>query len=137
MDKNDPSSTILIVEDEPAIREICRRVLTREGYTLDFAEDGRQAQELITANDYALFLVDMRTPIIDGQELYVWLLQEKPHLANRVIFTTGDLMGGQVLHFISNSGKPFLPKPFTGSELKNLVEKTLTALKEDTDRTTD
>lgn len=116
---------ILVVEDEPAIREICRRVLTREGYEVTVAEDGRQAQEIISSEDFTLYLIDIRTPVVDGQELYVWILQEKPGAAGGVIFTTGDLMEGQMLEFLRQAKKPLLPKPFSGVELRAIVKKTL------------
>lgn len=119
---------ILVVEDEHVIREICRRVLTAEGYQVSIAENGKLAKEMIYKDDYSLFLIDLRTPVIDGQELYVWMLQEKPELVNRVIFTTGDLMGTQALRFITQTKKAFLPKPFNGEGLKSIVRTTLEGL---------
>jgi CheY-like chemotaxis protein len=108
---------ILVVEDEPAICDICRRVLASEGFGVDTAVNGQIAKEFIQKGQYDLFLIDMKTPIVDGEELYIWLLQEYPRLTRRVIFTTGDVMGGYIPAFIELSGKPFLPKPFTPEEL--------------------
>jgi DNA-binding response OmpR family regulator len=45
-----------------------------------------------------------------------------------VIFTTGDLMGGDTRSFLEQSGQPFLPKPFTPSELKIMVREILRQL---------
>lgn len=114
---NTDAKKILVVEDEPAICDVCRRVLTSEGFGVDTAIDGKIAKELIQKGQYDLFLIDMRTPIVGGEELYIWLLQEYPHMTRGVIFTTGDMMGGYIPAFIELSGKPFLPKPFTPEEL--------------------
>ena len=46
-------------------------------------------------------------------------------MAGRVIFTTGDLMGGDTQSFVEQTGRSFLPKPFAPSELKAIVRETL------------
>ena len=117
--------TILVVEDEEAITSVCRRVLTDEGFEVNTASNGKAAQGMIGKNHYALCLIDIRTPIMGGEELYVWLLQEHPQMARRVMFTTGDLMGGETTGFIERSGRPFLPKPFIPDELLATVKETL------------
>jgi len=116
---------ILVVEDEPAISDVCRRAITSEKFEVDIAVNGKVAQDMITGKQYDLCLIDIRTPILGGEELYVWLLQEHSLLANRVIFTTGDVMGGDTQSFLNQSGRPFLPKPFTPDELRAVVIKTL------------
>jgi DNA-binding response OmpR family regulator len=116
---------ILVVEDEPAIRDVCRRVLTVEGFEVDIAENGQVAQEMIAKNEYTLYLIDIRTPIIDGEELYIWLLQEYANMTSRVIFTTGDMMGGDTTSFIEQTNRLFLPKPFSPDELKKVVREAL------------
>ena len=118
--------TILVVEDEPSITNICHRVLTSEGYEVEVAMNGELAQDIIEKNeDYLLCLIDMRTPKMNGEELYVWLLQEHPKMAGRVIFTTGDVMGGETTRFIEQSGMPFLPKPFTPDDLRSVIREAL------------
>ena len=86
---------ILVVEDEPAISEICRRVLVSEGFAVSIAPDGKIAQDMIEKEEYGLCLIDMRTPGMSGMELYQWITEKHPDLANGVIFTSGDVMGGQ------------------------------------------
>ncbi len=116
---------ILVVEDEPGICEVCRRVLTGEGFKVDIAVNGRVAQDMIEGKQYSLCLIDMRTPKMNGEELYQWLQKKYPQLAGRVIFTTGDVMGGDTKSFLEQSGRPFLPKPFTPDELKAIVQEAL------------
>jgi len=116
---------ILVVEDEPSIGNMCQRVLTREGFEVDVAVNASLARDMIEKKEYHVCLVDIRTPQMSGVELYQWL--EKKHLeaANRVIFTTGSLIGEETQAFIRESGRPFLPKPFTPDELTEIVEKSL------------
>jgi len=125
---NTPDRTtkrILVVEDEPSISQICLRVLTREGYKVDIAVNGRVAQDMIDEEQYDFCLIDMRTPKMNGPELYQWLKEKYPQVANRVIFTSGDVMGGDIKSLLEQSGRPFLPKPFTPDELKAIVQEAL------------
>lgn len=116
---------ILVVEDEPSIGNMCRRVLTREGYKVDIAVDGRVAQDMIEKEQYDFCLIDIKIPKMNGPELYQWLQKKYPQLSGRVIFTTGDVMGGDTGTFIESSNRPFLPKPFTPDELKTILQEAL------------
>ena len=116
---------ILVVEDEPAINDVCRRVLEDEGLEVDIAVNGKVAQDMIDKKQYDLCLVDIRTPEMNGIELYQWLQEKHPQLAGRVIFTTGSVIGKEATTFIEQTGRPFLPKPFTPDELKAIVRETL------------
>jgi CheY-like chemotaxis protein len=62
---------------------------------------------------------------MNGKELYLWLQKKYPQLAVRVMFTTGDVMGGDIQRFLEQSGRPFLRKPFTPAELKTIVQVSL------------
>jgi len=116
---------ILVVEDEPAICLVCQRVLTGEGFEVDIAVNGKVAQGMIEEKRYDLCLIDIRTPAMSGNELYRWLEEKYPRLVVGVIFTTGDVMGGDTQGFLEQTGRPFLPKPFTTDEIKALVKETL------------
>ncbi|MFC1925865.1 response regulator [Chloroflexota bacterium] len=121
--------TILVVEDEPNIVKLCRKTLTGGGLGVDIAVNGRVAQRMVEKNYYALCLIDIRTPEMNGIELFKWLGNRHPKMANRVIFTTGDIIGRETVHFIEQSGMPFLPKPFTPGELQTVVSSTLKQMK--------
>ncbi len=116
---------ILVVEDEPSISDVCRRVLTRQGFEVDIAANGKVAQDIIGKKPYDLCLMDIRTPAMNGKELYEWLQEKYPQLTKRVIFTTGDVLGGDTKSFIEGTGRPFLPKPFSPGDLKAIVRETL------------
>jgi len=116
---------ILVVEDEPAICDLCQRVLISGGLEVDIAANGKVAQDMIAEKQYSLFLVDIRTPVMSGIELYQWLEEKHSQLASRVIFTTGSVISRDTTTFIEQTGRPFLPKPFTPDELKTIVGEAL------------
>jgi DNA-binding response OmpR family regulator len=116
---------ILIVDDEPSISDVCRRVLTGEGFEVDIAINGKVAQDMVVRKQYDLCLIDIRTPTMNGKELYEWLQEKHPQLTRGVIFTTGDVLGGDIGSFLEASGRPFLPKPFSPDSLKAIVKETL------------
>ena len=116
---------ILVVEDEPAIGDVCRRVLSGEGFEVDIAVNGKVAQDMIREKRYDIFLIDIRMPEMDGKELYRWLQERHTQLASRVIFTTGSVLGKDTEAFIEQTGRPFLPKPFTPDEIKAILRETL------------
>lgn len=116
---------ILVVEDEPVISELCQRIFTSEGFEVDIAINGRVAQNILEEKQYDLCLIDIRTPEMNGIELYQWLKEKYPQQVDRVIFTTGDVMDGDTVTFIEQTGRPYLPKPFTPDELKAIVREAL------------
>ena len=62
---------ILIAEDEKTIREVYRRYLAREGFTVVEAADGEEASlQLLQHNDLDVVLLDVRMPVVDGATLY-------------------------------------------------------------------
>ncbi|MFC1870990.1 response regulator [Chloroflexota bacterium] len=112
---------ILVVEDEPIISRVCMKTLTAEGYEVAVAVNGLVAKNMVSDNKYDLCLVDVRTPEMNGIELYHWLEEEHPELLDKVIFATGDVLSGNVATFLKDSGARYLAKPFTPSELKATV----------------
>jgi len=121
---------ILVVEDEPAICQVCQKVLTSEGYEVDSAINGEVAQDMLGEKDYDLCLIDIKTPVMNGKQLYQVIVGKHPKLAKGVIFTTGDVMGGYTQSFLKLAGRPYLLKPFTPDELRTIVRETLRRMEE-------
>lgn len=113
---------ILVVDDEPSIRQVCSQVLAREGYQVDIATNSKIAQEILDIREYDLCLIDIRTPAMNGFELYHWLKDNHPQQAECVIFTSGDIYSKETEDNLQQSGRNFLPKPFTTEELKLIVK---------------
>ena len=120
----DTVKSILIVEDEKPISDLCRRVLGSQGIEVGIADNGKAAQDMIKKERlFDLLLIDIRLPEMNGMELYDWLKEKHPLMANRVIFTTGSVLGQDTLNFLTKSGRPFLLKPFTADELIAMLGK--------------
>jgi len=114
----------LVVEDEPSIARMCTRALGVEGFEVDVASDGKAAQTRLSENGdiYDLCLIDIRTPGMNGIELYQYLKETGSRMINRVIFTTGDIINEEIKTFLEKTGRPFLPKPFTLDELRSVIK---------------
>jgi DNA-binding response OmpR family regulator len=113
---------ILVVEDEPVISRICSQTLTGD---VDIASNGKVAESMLEERQYALILIDIRTPVMNGKELYQSIVERYQEVIGGVIFTTGDLLAGDTKNFLEQSGRLFLPKPFTPDELKTVVKEAL------------
>jgi len=123
--KKPVAKRILVVEDEPAICSLCRRVLTDEGFEVDIAANGKVAQDMVEEKQYDLFLFDIKLPVMNGRELYQWLKEKHPKQISKVIFTSGSVLGEDTQLFIEQTGRPFLPKPFTPDELEAIIRETV------------
>ena len=82
---------VLIVEDEEGVRRPMARFLTRRGAEVEEAADGVDGLGRLRARAPDVILVDLRMPRMGGIELYAELEQERPELAARVLFLSGDV----------------------------------------------
>lgn len=69
----------MIVEDEPAIRELLHLALTRQGYQVEEAQGGRDCIERVSRDSYDLILMDLMMPNWDGRTAIKALAQGKPN----------------------------------------------------------
>ena len=118
------TETILLVEDEPGIRELVRRILHRQGYTVLTAGNANEALE--TSDGHAggidLLISDIVMPGANGPDLAQWIVARRPGI--RVLYISGypNLATG-VGAF--SSGTNFLPKPFTPAAITKKVRECL------------
>jgi PAS domain S-box-containing protein len=122
---NTRKGKILIVEDEAAIQDIIVRILTIRGHQADTASSGNEALGRISESEYDLYLLDLKMPGMDGQDLFEILKQNKPLSALKVIFITGDTVTGDTQDFLESTGRPYVNKPFTPADLLAAVDKAL------------
>jgi CheY-like chemotaxis protein len=113
--------SILVVEDEPVIGAICKRVLNKEGFNIVLTDDGNKAIKLLAENKIDLCLLDIRTPGMDGLELYDHISHNFPGLSSKTIFMTGDSLSKNIREFALKVGCLLLEKPFSTQELINIV----------------
>jgi len=114
-------SSVLVVDDEPEIAESIADLLGAEGHAVDVAVGGAEAQARLRGGRYDAVLSDLRMPGLDGPALFAWIEAERPDLARRVAFVTGDTLSAPAVRFLARSGCPFAEKPFTPESLRRLL----------------
>lgn len=118
---------VLVVEDEHVISEVCRRTL-ENNYEITLASNGQAAIALFKNETFDLALIDIRTPLMNGEELYRWIKEHQPCMLPGIIFTTGDVNSRNTEHFLATVNHPYLPKPFSPKELAIIIEKVVSSL---------
>ncbi len=119
--------TILLVEDEVAVRILVNDILIRNGYTVLKADSGEAALKICKEypNQIHLLLSDMIMPKMGGRELKDEVVKIRPNV--RVLFMSGYTGDSIAKDLPGLSGSAFLEKPFTPDELVSKVRETLTA----------
>lgn len=112
----------LIVDDEPTVRAVLNRILSRAGWRIDEARDGAVALDMINAAElsshgYDLVLCDLRMPRMSGLALHDVLLEQHPSTLASFIVTSGDLASPDVTAFIERTSCRVLEKPLDMAEV--------------------
>jgi len=108
---------VLAVDDEPAILDLLRKVLTPEGLEVHVALTGEEALELARARPFDAALLDLRMPGVDGWAVYRSLREQRHPLAEKVVFLTGDSVNTEAGRMIAETNLPCIHKPFDRQEL--------------------
>lgn len=112
---------VLVIDDEPGMREGCRRALAAAGYQVGTAADGEEAWRLVQAGGWDLALVDIRMPGIGGIELLERIQRFDPDIVCIVIsgFATLDT----AMQAARRGAYDILAKPFTSDDLLLTVQR--------------
>jgi len=116
------SESILLVEDQPDLRRILQRMLTRLGYTVSSAEDGQEAMRLLQQQhqSFDLVLCDVVMPRMDGCELFDCVRARHPHVC--FLFMSGYTV--EDCQRRAQVGEPrvgFIAKPFSVEDLTTCI----------------
>ncbi|HWA34452.1 MAG TPA: response regulator [Cyclobacteriaceae bacterium] len=113
---------ILIIEDNPEIRENTSEILSLAGYTIDSVENGRKGVDLALSKKYDLIICDIMMPELDGYGV-LHILSKKPETAEvPFIFLTAKTEKSDVRKGMELGADDYLTKPFDDSELLNAIE---------------
>ncbi|MBA2685077.1 MAG: response regulator [Gemmatimonadaceae bacterium] len=118
-------SRLFVIDDEPSIRAAIRRFLTRRGWEVEEAEDGLEAMEVLVHSApgyYDVVMCDLRMPNCSGVELHRALLDSRPDLVQRLVFSTGDVASSDASTFLAGSGRPVIEKPFELARLEEMID---------------
>jgi CheY-like chemotaxis protein len=117
-------ATVLVVEDAEDLRDLTRRLLERQGYTVVSASDADEAVRVFDQNTLIdVLLTDVVMPGVSGPELGALLVERRPAL--KVIFMSGYTEDSIVRHGVLNPGVAFLHKPFTSDTLGRKISEVL------------
>ena len=114
---------VLVIDDEPAVVAFVRAALERSGYAVFAVSSGAEALDSLKKRNFRGVISDMRTPGgITGADVHTWLAANRPELAARVVFITGDIVNEETRRLLGATGAPCLEKPFRVQQLLNAVE---------------
>ena len=117
---------VLLIEDEPAVMDFVRSALERNGYKVICAESGVDALQLLADGEFHGIVSDMRTPGgVDGAQVHAWIAANRPELASKLVFITGDIANEETAATLRRTGAPCVEKPFRVQQFIAIVEKTM------------
>jgi len=119
-------ATILVVDDDKAIRDSCCHTLTYDGYRAETAEDGDSGLQKIKQVKPDLVLVDLKMPGMSGMELLEKIRDIDPNIVSVVI--TGYATIESAVEAMKRNAYDFLCKPFTPQQLRIIVKRGLAQL---------
>lgn len=114
---------ILIVDDEPLMRDALAFKLTKDGYEVETAEDGEKAIEMAEATVYDIIISDVMMPFVSGFELLKTLKER--NITAPVLLLTSLNSESAVLKAFDLGADDFMTKPFSPNELSVRVKKLL------------
>ncbi|MFT3924063.1 MAG: response regulator [Myxococcales bacterium] len=113
---------ILVVDDEPMLRDLCSALLADWGYDPMEAQDGLDALEKLEETPVDAVLLDVNMPRLRGDALLARLREERPQLPVIIMSSEADSVRENVLGLGASS---FLVKPFRPSQLKDHIKHAL------------
>jgi two-component system, NtrC family, response regulator PilR len=118
-----PGAHLLVVDDERSMRELLDYMLSREGYQISLAENGRKAVQMIDSRDYDLILCDIRLGDITGLEVLRAAKQKTPQTV--VIMISAYATTETAVEAMNDGAYDYVPKPFDNEELKQTIANAL------------
>jgi two-component system, cell cycle sensor histidine kinase and response regulator CckA len=122
------TETLLLVEDEPSVRQLAEGVLKSQGYEVLTAPNGQDALRVAREHQgqpIALVVTDVVMPRMGGKVMAEWLKTTYPDL--KVLFTSGYTEDAIAQHGVLDAGVEFLPKPYSPASLAHKVRELLDA----------
>ncbi|RMD94675.1 MAG: response regulator [Calditrichaeota bacterium] len=121
MAKERVTPKILIVDDEPVVRNVCQLSLEKRGYHVETVENGSRALELLKKGDIDIVFTDIKMPIIDGLELLDTIKRDFPHV--EVVIMTGYATIEGAIDAMKKGAYDFILKPIKPDQIRLVTKK--------------
>lgn len=124
----DDKIKILVVDDEPGVRQVLINYLSNIGYSVDSAPDGAVAIEKLEEEPFDLVITDLKMPNMDGRTLLQIMADRFPEIPKLVL--TGYSTDGDIIHALQTGASDFITKPIMDfAILQHAVEKAIAVKK--------
>jgi len=118
---SDGASTVLVVEDDPAIVEVVQAQLEKAGFTVDCARDGREGIEKTFDGLPDVIVLDLSMPLIDGFDMLKRLRSERALRDIPVLVLSARSSRHDVVTALELGAKDYMVRPFNGRDLVGRV----------------
>ncbi|MCM3587396.1 response regulator transcription factor [Mesobacillus maritimus] len=116
--------SVLVVEDDPKIRQLLRIYLTKEGYEVLEAENGLEAKEKIQQYDPCILILDLMLPKVSGEEICRWVREDLQNMMP-IIMLTAKVSEKDRIQGFKLGADDYVVKPFSPAELMVRIEAVL------------
>lgn len=123
-EKKNIKTKILIVDDEEAIRDGCRQILSKQGYQVDCAGTAAEGLKLALKDIYDVILLDVRMPKMSGLDI-LKKLKDEEFISAKIIMITGYATIPLAVEAMRYGAVNFLSKPYSAEQLREAVSEAL------------
>ncbi|HUP62115.1 MAG TPA: response regulator [Thermoanaerobaculia bacterium] len=114
-----PEGRVLVIDDEPTIRALVAKIVERAGLPVDSARDGAEAIELLMAHEYAVVVVDLMMPNVNGYEVIDYLKRRRSERPAVIVVSAGE--PGALRQLDATMVHSIIRKPFDIDALGDLI----------------
>jgi len=112
---------VLVIDDEEDQLDVILHILKNK-YIADGVTSGKEALDKLAKETYDLIICDIKMPGLDGAGIYEWIKENRPVMENKILFSTGDMLGPKAEKIINRIGDNYIIKPYNVEELLRKVE---------------
>lgn len=120
-----PRPSVLLVEDDPKVADLVRRLLDREGYEVHVYGDGGDALLGAAEHDFVLAIIDLNLPTVNGFGLVAELRRQRKFIKLPIVMLTGSDNEEDVVHGFELGISDYVTKPFFAAELVARINRLL------------
>lgn len=120
-----PGLRILVIDDERSVQDLMVDLLSARGHHVDTASDVPEALQKIASRPHDLIITDIKMPNGSGKDIYSAVALKDPHLARRIVFTTGDGASGATKEFVQDTGNELVLKPYRIEQIERAIARAI------------